>query len=271
MNRQVRMVKSSVTAKHEIVFERKWLDLPSSVHWHDFCELDIIVSGHGISYVNGRECVCQKGMMVFSSPSDVHDYQANELEIFNIQFSVEGVDSDILHTLMQMKNRVVYMEKEDYHRIFELCCLMERTVLEDNYRGMFQKRILENMLILFLQNAEANQTEMSRTDVDVIQNVVIYIHGHFSENPMLKDVAKEFHLNENYLCALFHQYTGEKYKSYLRRIKLEHAEKLISYTNTSMTEIALSCGYSTQSHFNREFKALFQMTPNEMRKSVRER
>ena len=60
------------------------------------------------------------------------------------------------------------MEKEEYHRIFELCCLMERTALTDAYRGMFQKRILENMLILFLQKAEASNEEMSRTDVDVI-------------------------------------------------------------------------------------------------------
>ena len=88
------------------------------------------------------------------------------------------------------------------------------------------------------------------------------------ENPLLKEFAGQFHLNENYLSMLFKEQIGENYKSYLRSLKLNHAEKLIIYTNMPITEIAFSSGYNTLSHFNREFKSMFHITPLEMRKQA---
>lgn len=265
MTGSVRLIKSKVTAKSEIVYERKELKAVSSIHWHDFCEVDMILSGEGISNVNGKQYECRKGMVVFMSPSDVHDYQANHLEIFNVQFCTEGVDSQIIHTLMQLKGRVAYVKTEDWESFLDICRLLENTRLNDTYRALYDKKMLESILLMFLQNMEEEENEEKHSDVELIQKIVVYINAHFAENPMLRDVAKEFHLNENYLCSLFRQHMGEKYKAYLRKIKLEHAEKLICLTDLPMTEIAFSCGYITQSHFNREFRSFFQVTPKQMR------
>ena len=45
-----------------------------------------------------------------------------------------------------------------------------------------------------------------------------------------------------------------------------YARKLIKNTALSFTEISEKCGYETQSHFNREFKAYFGQTPTSMRR-----
>ena len=267
MGISARLIKSNVTAKSEIIFERKILDRPSSIHWHNFCELDIIVSGHGSTFINGKECVCKEGMVVFMSPSDLHDYRANELEIFNIQFSEDSVDSNLLHTIIQLKNRMIYMDEKELKGILGICNLMEEGIVGREYQSLYQRKMLESILILFLQSVGSSKKEILPSEPDIIQEIVIYINTNFAENPMLKDVAKAFHINENYLCSLFRQHMGEKYKSYLRKVKLNHAAKMVAFTNLSMTEIALKCGYSTQSHFNREFKNVFHMTPMEMRKS----
>lgn len=267
MGKSARMIKRSITAKSEIVFERKLLDKPSSVHWHNFCELDIIVSGYGTTFINGSEYLCKPGMMVFMSPSDFHDYRANELEIFNIQFSEESVDSHILHALINLNSRMVCMGEKDRSILRNICDLVEGTALGKVYRNLYLKRMVESILILFLQNVDSKKEGVFRAEPDIIQEIVIYINAHFAENLTLKDIAKAFHLNENYLCCLFRQHAGEGYKSYLRKIKLEHAEKLILFTNMSITEIALSSGYNTQSHFNREFKNMFHVTPSKMRQT----
>lgn len=271
MSNTVRLIKRKLTPQKEIFFEEKRLDAPSSVHWHDFCELDIIISGQGVSLVNGKEYDCCEGMMVFMSPSDVHDYRTDDLEIFNIQFATEGVDSEILHTLMQMNKRVVYVNKESIQLLLSLCHLMDSNVVDERYRGLYHRKLLENILLIYMQNIGEKEHYENGFDADIIQKIVIYVNTHFSENPMLKDIAKEFHINENYLCSIFHQHMGEKYKSYLRKIKLEHAQKLIAYTDLPMTEISFTCGYITQSHFNREFRAFFGMTPKKMREKEKSR
>lgn len=269
MKKLARLAESRLTSQNEISFERKKLNQPSTVHWHDFYELDIILSGHGRTFINGQEHTFQEGTVVFMSPSDFHDFYSDEVEIFNIHFSEESVDSELLHTLIHLNSRISCLDDACMQSMMSLCSLCENVTMGKAYRKLYYKKLLESMLILFLQGTDDEKYEASRSEPDIIQQIVIYANTHFAENPMLKDIADAFHMNENYLCSLFKRYMGENYKSYIRKLKLTHAEKLISFTNLSVTEIALNCGYNTLSHFNREFKSMFHVTPLERRKMFR--
>ena len=92
------------------------------------------------------------------------------------------------------------------------------------------------------------------------------MHSHFKENPKMGEVAKMLYLNENYFCTLIKEHIGETYKDYLKKLKLEHAKKLIINTDIPLTQISLECGYSSHSNFNRDFKKFFDISPSEMRK-----
>ena len=76
-------------------------------------------------------------------------------------------------------------------------------------------------------------------------------------------------LNERYFCTKFKEYTGKSYKEYLREHKLSYAKRLLRSSTHSVTEIAFECGYTTTSHFNREFKAFYGETPLSMRKGAK--
>lgn len=267
MKKRARLAKSRLTSQDEISFERKMLNQSNSVHWHDFYELDIIVAGQGMTFINGQEHTFREGSVVFMSPLDFHDYHYNEVEIFNIHFSEESVDSELLHTLIYLNSRIICLDEACMQSMLGLCSLFENVTMGKAYRKLYYKKLLESILILFLQGADGEKHEAGRTEPDIIQQIVIYANAHFAENPMLKDIAEAFHMNENYLCSLFKRYMGENYKSYIRKLKLTHAERLISFTNLSITEIALNCGYNTISHFNREFKSMFHVTPLERRQS----
>ena len=55
MQKDVRLIKKKQDYKQEIFFERKHLKASSSVHWHDFYEIDIILSGTGTTMINGKQ------------------------------------------------------------------------------------------------------------------------------------------------------------------------------------------------------------------------
>ena len=87
MKTNVRLIKKKQDYKQEIFFERKNLNISSTVHWHDFYEIDIILSGSGTTMINGKDHLLSEGTMSFLTPSDFHDITSSGLSIFNIQFS----------------------------------------------------------------------------------------------------------------------------------------------------------------------------------------
>jgi AraC-like DNA-binding protein len=58
---------------------------------------------------------------------------------------------------------------------------------------------------------------------------------------------------------------------FLRKLRLRLASRALVYTDASLSEIALTCGFADQSHFSREFRRQFGRTPREYREHYRDR
>jgi len=58
-------------------------------------------------------------------------------------------------------------------------------------------------------------------------------------------------------------------QKFLRKLRLRLASRALVYTDESLSEIALNCGFADQSHFSREFRRQFGRTPREYREHYR--
>jgi AraC-like DNA-binding protein len=56
---------------------------------------------------------------------------------------------------------------------------------------------------------------------------------------------------------------------FLRKLRLRLASRALMYTDESLAEIALKCGFADQSHFSREFRRQFGRTPREYRENYK--
>jgi AraC-like DNA-binding protein len=92
-----------------------------------------------------------------------------------------------------------------------------------------------------------------------------YIRDHYQQpisNRQLADVSKmSLRAFERQFLAGFHL-TPQKY---LRKLRLRIASRALIYTDQSLSEVALSCGFADQSHFTREFRRQFDRTPRDYR------
>jgi AraC-like DNA-binding protein len=66
---------------------------------------------------------------------------------------------------------------------------------------------------------------------------------------------------ERQFRAAFHL-TPQKF---LRKLRLRIASRALMYTDESLSELALKCGFADQSHFSREFRRQFGRTPRDYR------
>jgi AraC-like DNA-binding protein len=88
---------------------------------------------------------------------------------------------------------------------------------------------------------------------------------HDEENITLDYLSKELGLHPVHISRMFPKYFHCTISEYLRKVKVTNAARLLPNTSLSLTEIALSCGFSDQSHFNRCFKSTFGVVPSAYR------
>ena len=98
--------------------------------------------------------------------------------------------------------------------------------------------------------------------------VIDYIDRHLDQNLDLAALAAVAHFSDFHFHRLFRALTGEVLGDYLRRRRLETAAiRLRSQPAVPVLEIALGVGFGSAEAFARAFRARFDSSPSEWRKS----
>ena len=91
-----------------------------------------------------------------------------------------------------------------------------------------------------------------------------------TEEPLSREeISKQVNLSHRQLERLFKKYLGSGPAKYYLMLRLEHA-KILLQTDTPITEVALTCGFKSASHFSKCYKDLFNITPRQERRSTSE-
>lgn len=91
------------------------------------------------------------------------------------------------------------------------------------------------------------------------------VEVHLDEALTLDRLAAEARLSVFHFAKMFRISFGMPPHRYLAARRIERAKRLLQ-TQQPLGEVALACGYGSQSHFNRTFKAATQRTPGEWRR-----
>ena len=84
-------------------------------------------------------------------------------------------------------------------------------------------------------------------------------------NVTASDVADFCGYSYTYFSEIFKNSMHVNFRDYLLRARINEAEKLLLTTDTDITDIALSTGFSTASHFIKQFKTVKGTTPTKFR------
>lgn len=101
-----------------------------------------------------------------------------------------------------------------------------------------------------------------------VQMVVTRMKEEFRQEPSLSEMALVVNLSPSRLRYLFKKEIGVAPGHYLKTFRLERAKELLETTFLSVKEIISSIGVNDQSHFIREFKKTYGLTPAQYRLSL---
>lgn len=131
------------------------------------------------------------------------------------------------------------------------------------------QQALRHMMLHSIRPARLPQAHFY-IDLDQVSDVRVHKAVHFIEQriddfPSVSSVAEHVGVSVRQLERIFEASLGMAPAALHRMMRLQYGKWLITNTGGSITDIALSCGFSDGSHFTREFKLLFGKTPRAFR------
>jgi len=99
-----------------------------------------------------------------------------------------------------------------------------------------------------------------------INRVLSMIDLRFAEPLRLSELCEAANVSERSLARYFEQHIGESVGRYIARVRIGHACRLLAHTATPVSVIAARSGLPNVANFNRQFKALKELTPAAYRK-----
>lgn len=160
--------------------------------------------------------------------------------------------------------------------IFQLNSLVEITkIWEEIYAATNSdtkiKELLINEQLFHLINQVLKvQSEFLQTTTshkEKIQQVRNYLEENFSSQISLDQLAEIFYINKYYLTRIYKETYQQTINQTLTQLRITKAKELLRYSELSMFEIAVSCGFQDASYFSKVFKKIEGESPQKYRTS----
>jgi two-component system response regulator YesN len=99
----------------------------------------------------------------------------------------------------------------------------------------------------------------------VISRILDHVARNFNTEVSIVDLAEMTGFTPNYLSAFFHKKMGETFMSYLTRVRVVEARRLLLEGDISVADAARAVGYSDVRHFSRRYHEVLGAYPSDRR------
>lgn len=145
--------------------------------------------------------------------------------------------------------------------------------LLDGKPAAYEISVKAGIYALFYQLAGAGRREASppsgEAAAETVKNGIRYMQEHYGGKIAQEELASFCHVSPGYFCRIFRKYTAESPGRYLARLRLCRAAELLADTDRKILNVALECGFGSQSYFIRVFEKNMGVSPSQYRKRKR--
>ncbi|MGN0437629.1 MAG: helix-turn-helix domain-containing protein [Lachnospiraceae bacterium] len=139
------------------------------------------------------------------------------------------------------------------------------SILENGFHGaiIYSKLICDLSTYLTLDSSIQNR--YGSVPKQIVQ-IISYIQNHYAEKITLDTLSVQFATSKYSLSRDFTNYMNQSLIDFLIDYRISESQKLLIFTNDSITDIAEATGFSTVTNFIQQFKKRTDLTPNAYRK-----
>jgi AraC-like DNA-binding protein len=117
------------------------------------------------------------------------------------------------------------------------------------------------------ESVQKAKTQAKSEYAQRIDRVTDYLRANLHRPVKLAELANVACFSEFHFHRIFTAVSGETLNNFTNRLRLEKAARLLRYSEQSLTDIALDCGFSSSATFSRAFRSGYDTSPSQLRRS----
>ena len=240
-------------------------------HSQGCVELTCVISGKGITRINGKEYPLVPGEINIVFPKDSHQIISDPVDPLRYYFfAFSLLDAHPLASVMYAFQRKHANENRFFKDTLNIRGTISNALAELYAPNDFSRILLESyvtqIIVHTLQSFDANHTTY-RPNLNDKKSLAFSMANFIDKNidaiDSIHDVYKNFGYSSSYLSHIFADAVGVSPSEYLHHAKMELAMRLLKQ-NHSVTGTAEALGYSSIHPFCRAFKKTFGLSPSEV-------
>lgn len=259
-------------------------------HYHDYIELLFGLSGTFKVYLNGFYHTFTGGDLVLINSHEVH--QIDSLSEDGGQYIVVRFMPDLIYNRMsqnhfELEYLLPFITEDARHEKVIPYSEIQDTMLPDLFHNImteshvrdygYELAIKNHIGSIFLwilrywhRSGEhpENYRQADRQLYEMLNPVFHYLSVNYEKPVRASEMAELCNLSPSYFSRSFNRLMGMSFNEYLNYIRVSEAEKLLISTPLSITEIAVTVGFSTSSYFIKIFKVYKNLSPKQFRKTL---
>jgi AraC-like DNA-binding protein len=262
-----------------------WLDrrleegIPFQWHHHPEFELTLTLNSRGQRFIGDHIGAYDDGDLVLIGPNLAHTWVSRERladgpHVARVMWFSPGWAAALGATLVELKPVTALLQRAGRAVNFSHeIAGRARPMIAELFSRPPEERVLPLLQLLQLLAtdteatplATAPATTVSGADRSRIDRVLDHIHVSYAGGvslPVLADIAA---LSVSGLHRMFQRHTQQTITGYVTALRIGEACALLSGTARPIAHIADDVGYDSLANFNRQFKALKDVTPRAYR------
>ncbi|MCU6792657.1 helix-turn-helix domain-containing protein [Paenibacillus sp. WQ 127069] len=130
------------------------------------------------------------------------------------------------------------------------------------------KRHIQYLIEQWCQYEQHQHQHHKRSFRLVIKKACDFAEKSYMQEISLSQIADYVGLSVSHFSALFKQHTGDSFVNYMNKFRIEKAKQLLLEPDLKIYQVADMVGFSSMPYFNRVFKNITGLSPNEYRKGM---
>jgi AraC family transcriptional regulator len=230
-----------------------------SRHTHARSYFSFVLEGAYTETLDGCTEACAPGTLRFLPADEVHEnsYTAGArcllVEIEPQTFAALAEHATVIEQPGEVKSpKAVWLARRLYSEFNE----------PDNVAPLAIECVVLELIAEQTRSASKSSPKLAPR---WLQRARDLIQARFLEVPSLSEIAGEAGVHPVHLSREFRRFYDCTVSDFMRKLRIEHASRLLADTDTPLSEIALLCGFADQSHFSAVFKREVGVTPSRFR------
>ncbi|MFC6289317.1 helix-turn-helix domain-containing protein [Levilactobacillus angrenensis] len=260
-------------------YQREW-----DCHWHEEYEFGVVTQGKLRYTLYGgadgpQDVVLHPGEGIFINANVLHSAKAlvanTVIDCFVLSKTIfklklfDAFGEQVLEPIAQSGLSGLFLPPHDPQNreiiasIQKLCALPEAGITYELQGLELTMHIWRHLIIAIQSRPEAAELGGSTKTDGRLKRIIRFVHENYRRDILIDELAQQAHISRAECFRIFKATLHKTPTQYVTDYRMSMATMLLTDTQRTLADIAVSCGFKTASYFGRKFRARFGMTPRQ--------